>query len=139
MEVLSFQTSARRCLLNVTADIRKLVKTKGWIAGALVLFSPHTTCGITINEAADPDVAHDILSALRGLVPEDGPYRHVEGNSDAHVRTSLMGPGQMLLVENGDLCLGTWQGIFLCEGDGPRRRELWVQWLGSAAGEKKEA
>lgn len=129
MERLLIHTSKRREFVNVTDRIRRLAGEKGWKDGALLLFSPHTTCGLTINEAADPDVARDILASLDRLAPEDGPYRHGEGNSDAHIKTSLMGSGQMVPVENGQVRLGTWQGIFLCEGDGPRRRELWVQWL----------
>lgn len=131
MERLQIRTTRRREFIDVTQRIRRLVEENGWQDGVVVVFSPHTTCGLTLNEAADPDVARDIMASLERLVPEQGDYRHCEGNSDAHVRVSLMGASQMLPVEGGSLRLGTWQGLFLCEGDGPRARELWVQWLAS--------
>lgn len=130
VERLHVQTRCRQGFVDVTDLVRRLVVEKGWLHGVLIIFSPHTTCGITVNEAADPDVAADMLDFLARLVPRAASYRHAEGNSDAHIKASLMGASQMILVEEGELRLGTWQGIFLCEGDGPRQRELWIQWMG---------
>jgi secondary thiamine-phosphate synthase enzyme len=117
--------------VNITGKVESLVRENGWRDGALVLFSAHTTCGLTVNEAADPDVVRDILAGLARLVPLRGDYRHAEGNSDAHIKTSLMGPSLTLIVEGGRLQLGTWQGVFLCEFDGPRPRKVWARWLGA--------
>lgn len=100
----------------------------------MVVYVPHTTAGVTINENADPDVVHDMLLTLRRLVPRDAPgYRHAEGNSDSHVKTAMMGTSCHVLVEEGRLVLGTWQGIYLCEFDGPRSRQVFVRTLAGAA------
>ena len=96
-------------------------------SGICYVYVPHTTAGVAINEHADPDVAHDVGGVLDGLVPHQGPYRHGEGNSDSHAKAVLTGTSQVVLVENGRLVLGTWQGIFLCEFDGPRDRKLLVK------------
>ena len=130
MEVLKVSTSKREELVNITGGVQKLVTDKGWEDGALLLFCAHTTGAITINEAADPSVVRDIVVNLAKLVPHRGDYRHMEGNSDAHIKSSMFGPDQMLIVENGRLQLGTWQGVFFCEFDGPRSRKVWVKWLG---------
>ncbi len=130
MERLHVQTRCRHGFVNVTDLVRRLVVKKGWLDGVLVVFSPHTTCGITLNEAVDPDVVADMCDFFTHLVPQASFYRHMEGNSDAHIKASLMGASQILFVEEGELRLGSWQGIFLCEGDGPRDRELWIQWIG---------
>lgn len=130
MESLTIKTTHREQFLAVTDQVRELVSRNGWRDGLLFLHCPHTTAGLTINENADPDVARDILSALRRLVPEHGDYHHVEGNSDAHLKASFMGPGLTLIVEGGKLGLGTWQGVFFCEFDGPRTRQLWARWMG---------
>ena len=120
-------------MVDITADLRTLVRRKAadghWRSGALALFCPHTTCGLTVNEGADPDVRRDMLTFFNQLAPEDADYRHAEGNSDAHIKATLHGPSLLLLVEEGELRLGTWQSVYLCEGDGPRRRTLWLQWL----------
>lgn len=133
MLYLSVATGKRCEMRDITQDLRALVRRnaveQGWQEGALALFCPHTTCGLTINEGADPDVAHDMLDFFSKLVPESGAYRHAEGNSDAHIKASLFGASLLLLVEDGELRLGTWQAVYLCEGDGPRRRKLWAQWL----------
>jgi secondary thiamine-phosphate synthase enzyme len=130
METLTVRTAKREQLLAVTGQIQDLVSQNGWKDGVLFLHCPHTTAGLTINENADPDVVRDILATLARLVPERGDYHHAEGNSDAHLKASCMGAGLSLLVENGKLCLGTWQGVFFCEFDGPRTRQLWVKWMG---------
>lgn len=129
MEKLTIETERRESLVNVTHLVQALVTRKGWQNGAVLLWSPHTTAGITVNEAADPDVIRDITRHMHSMVPQRSDFEHAEGNSDAHIKTSLFGPGQTLIVANGKMQLGTWQGIFFCDWDGPRRRSLWVQWL----------
>jgi secondary thiamine-phosphate synthase enzyme len=123
---LQIQTSTREELLDVTTEVRDAIRLSGVKEGVAHLWSLHTTCGLTVNEGHDPDVARDLVVALRGLAPRDGDYRHAEGNSDSHVKTSLFGPGLTLLVEDGDIVLGTWQRVFLAEWDGPRPREIAV-------------
>jgi secondary thiamine-phosphate synthase enzyme len=130
METLQVRTSTRLELVNVTSQVQGLVRDKGWQDGALVLWCPHTTGAVTVNEAADPSVVRDITVNMAALVPERGDYRHAEGNSDAHIKSSLFGPSLLCVVENGQVQLGTWQGIFFCEFDGPRSRKLWCKWLG---------
>lgn len=130
METLYIDTSRREDMLAITGELQRLVRANGWRDGLLALHCPHTTAGLTVNENADPDVVRDVLATLRRLVPEIGDYHHSEGNSDAHVKASCMGPGLTLIVANGEIRLGTWQGVFLCEFDGPRSRTLWVQWMG---------
>ncbi len=132
MEILSITTRKRCELVDITQEVQALVRGQGaWQKGALVLYSPHTTCGLTINEGADPDVARDMTTFFTALVPEHNNFRHAEGNSDAHIKTSLFGPSLMLIVEDGRVQLGTWQHIYLCEGDGPRSRKIWAQFLGA--------
>lgn len=129
MEKLQIQTHGREELVDITGAVRKLVREQGWQSGALLLFCPHTTGAVTINEGADPDVARDITVNMTKLVPRKGDYRHAEGNSDAHIKSSLFGCDQMVIVEGGDVELGTWQSIYFCEFDGPRTRTLWVKFL----------
>ncbi len=117
-------------MIDVTATVQEAVRAAGIETGVAWVFSPHTTAGVTVQENADPDVQHDLLLALENAVPSRagrGAYRHAEGNSDAHVKTSLVGCSQAVPVENGRLVLGTWQAIYLCEFDGPRRRTLHVK------------
>lgn len=131
MHTLTVKTARREDLVAITAQLQDLVVVNGWQNGMLFLHCPHTTAGLTVNENADPDVVRDVLATLVRLVPKDGDYRHSEGNSDAHVKASCMGPGLSLIVEGGRIRLGTWQGVFFCEFDGPRNRQLWVQWMGA--------
>lgn len=131
MHTLTVKTSRREDLVAITAQLQDLVAVNGWQNGMLFLHCPHTTAGLTVNENADPDVVRDVLATLSRLVPREGDYRHSEGNSDAHVKASCMGPGLSLIVEGGRIRLGTWQGVFFCEFDGPRNRQLWVQWMGA--------
>ncbi|MBU1612452.1 MAG: secondary thiamine-phosphate synthase enzyme YjbQ [Proteobacteria bacterium] len=131
MEQVHVVTREREELLDITGAVQKLVRENGWTTGALLLFCPHTTGAITINEGADPDVVRDITVNMRKLVPYRGDYHHAEGNSDAHIKSSMFGCDQMVIVEAGTLQLGTWQKIYFCEFDGPRSRKLWVQWLGT--------
>ncbi|NDV25909.1 secondary thiamine-phosphate synthase enzyme YjbQ [Desulfovibrio sp. JC010] len=131
METLQIRTNSREEMIDITGTVRQLVKDKGWQSGALLLYCPHTTGAVTVNEGADPDVVRDIIVNMRKLVPHRGDYQHMEGNSDAHIKTSMFGPDQMLIIEDGDVMLGTWQRIFFCEFDGPRSRKLWAQFMGS--------
>ncbi len=129
METLELRTPRREALVRITPALIDLIAAKGWQDGAVVVFCPHTTAGLTVNEDADPDVATDMVMAMGRLIPRDAGYRHAEGNSDAHVKTTLVGPSLTLIVSGGRLQLGTWQGVYLCEWDGPRTRKVWVQWL----------
>ena len=120
-------STSKRCeLVDLTPRVQKAVGEAGLQVGTVTVFCPHTTAAITINENADPDVRTDLLMALGRAVPDQG-FRHAEGNSDAHVKASLVGPSVTVLVEGGRLKLGTWQSIFFCEFDGPRQRKVWVQ------------
>lgn len=121
---LSLQTRKRTELLPITAQVVDLVRHNGWQDGVLTLFVPHTTAGITINENADPDVARDMLWFMEQLVPDLPGFRHAEGNSAAHIKASLFGSSLQVIVRGGSLWLGTWQGIYFYEGDGPRQRRV---------------
>jgi len=115
-------------LVDVTSKVQKAVRYAGLKSGYVLCYVPHTTAGITIQENADPDVIHDFLWKLAELVPHDeSAYRHNEGNSDAHIKASLVGASQTILVEDGSLVLGTWQGIYFCEFDGPRQRKMHIR------------
>ena len=129
METLKINTQKREELILITSQLAALVKEKGWRDGALLVFSPHTTAGLTINENADLDVQRDMCGFMGQLVPQSPSFRHAEGNSDAHIKTTLFGPHTLIIVQNNKLQLGTWQGIYFCEWDGPRNRSLWVQFL----------
>ncbi len=133
MDVLNVSTKAREQLLDITPQVQEYVDKTGIKEGLCVVFCPHTTAGLTINENADPDVASDILNHLRKMVPEDGGFAHSEGNSDAHIKASLMGPSLTVLVEGGKLVLGTWQGAYFCEFDGPRERKVFVKVISQPA------
>lgn len=128
MTASSFEvpTSSRSQMVDVTGRVREAVRSSGVSEGVCVVYVPHTTAGVTVNEAADPAVAQDILEHLEKLVPR-GRYRHREGNADSHIKASMMGFAAVLPVSSGDLDLGTWQGVFLCEFDGPRRRRVEVR------------
>jgi len=127
LQTLSVKTVRRTQLVDVTAQVQKVVASSGVSNGICYLYVPHTTAAITINECADPDVARDVEGALDRLVPAAGPYRHSEGNSDSHVKSVLVGASQVIHVEGGKLALGRWQGVFFCEFDGPRERLLQVK------------
>lgn len=126
------ESRAHQQMLDVTGLVREAVRESGVSEGFAVAFVPHTTAGVLINENADPDVSRDILAALERAIPWRGDYRHGEGNSAAHVRASLVGSSCQVLVSGGQLQLGTWQGVYFAEFDGPRRRQLWVQVVKSA-------
>jgi secondary thiamine-phosphate synthase enzyme len=126
MNVIEIRTRRREEIVDITRDVAAIVAGSGVAEGICTVFVPHTTAGITINENADPDVKTDILMALRHLVPDALPYAHGEGNSPAHVKASLVGSSVSVIVSGGRLQLGTWQGVCLCEFDGPRTRKVWV-------------
>lgn len=123
--VIELESKKRNEFIDITSKVEE--KTRGVKEGKCIVFCPHTTAALTINEAADPDVKRDISDFLSKLVPEHGNYKHMEGNSDAHIKSSLIGCSEEVLVKDGKLRLGTWQGIMFCEFDGPRRREVWVK------------
>ncbi|HJW75239.1 MAG TPA: secondary thiamine-phosphate synthase enzyme YjbQ [Thermoleophilia bacterium] len=129
MTVFDIQTHERVQFVDVTEQVVREVASSGVRRGAVVVYVPHTTAGVTINENADPSVRRDLQTALDRLVPADLPFSHREGNADAHVKASLIGASVVVPVEDGRLTLGTWQGIFFAEFDGPRRRRLIVQVL----------
>jgi len=121
-------TKTRNEFVDITSQVESIVHQSGVKNGDAVVYCPHTTAAITINENADSDVVHDILSTLAELIPhERAGYRHCEGNSDAHCKSSLVGCSEQVLIKGGKLNLGTWQGIFFCEFDGPRNRKVLVQ------------
>ena len=124
IHTLSLRTKHRTELVDITGEIQELVRQSGVTEGVCHIFQAHTTAGLTINENADPSVQSDILMVLNKIISDKEPYRHLEGNSPAHIKASLVGPQLTLLVSGGRLVLGTWQGIFFCEFDGPRSRRL---------------
>ncbi len=132
METIQTNTRSRAEAVEITRQVQEVVSRSGIMDGFVVVSSPHTTAGVTVNEHADPDVMSDIMSTLDRLVPRSGPYAHVEGNADSHVKATLVGPSVCLPVEGGRLALGTWQGVFFCEFDGPRRRRIVVQVVGTS-------
>jgi len=128
MHTFSVKTRERDQFVEITDDVAQAVARSQIRSGAVVVYVPHTTAGVTINENADPDVVHDMLLTLKRLIPKELPgYRHAEGNSDSHVKASMMGSSCRVLIEEGKLVLGNWQGIYLCEFDGPRTRSVHVQ------------
>jgi secondary thiamine-phosphate synthase enzyme len=127
LQKLSLNTKTRVEFQNITGLVQDVVSSSGIRNGLCHIFVPHTTAAITVNEQADPDVVADIIAQLDALVPQRGKYRHTEGNAAAHIKASLLGSSETLMVENGRLCLGTWQGIFFCEFDGPRSRSVLVK------------
>ena len=127
MVELSLRTRARNELIDVTDKVQEALAQMRGEEGVCTVFVPHTTAGVTINENADPSVRADLPAALDRAVPLDAGYMHGEGNSAAHVKASLVGSSASVPVEDGRLCLGTWQGIFFCEFDGPRQRRVWIQ------------
>ena len=130
MNTIEIRTRAREEFIDLTAEVEGAVAASGVASGVCVVTVPHTTAGITVIENADPDVRADLAMVLRKIVPDALPYTHGEGNSPAHAKASLVGSSVTLIVEAGRLKLGTWQGIFFCEFDGPRTRQAWVQVVG---------
>jgi secondary thiamine-phosphate synthase enzyme len=125
---LEVRTDAREALVDIGPQLGEEIRKSGVTSGVVHLWSLHTTCALTVNENADPDVKRDMIEKLRRMVPQqEAFYRHDEGNSDSHLKTSLFGPGLTLLIDEGRLVLGTWQGVFLAEWDGPRTRRIAVK------------
>ena len=130
---IEIRTKNREEMIDITGAVQEALTRARVGNGAALLFCVHTTCGLTINEGADPAVRLDIEVFFGRIAPREGGWRHAEGNSDAHIRASLLGPSLVIPVENGRLCLGRWQAIYLYEGDGPRPRTLLLQWLAGMA------
>jgi secondary thiamine-phosphate synthase enzyme len=127
IEMILVKTSRRTEWVNITSEVIRLVAASGISAGICQIYVPHTTAGVTINEGYDPDVASDVEAAFDRMVPRDAGYAHAEGNSDSHIKATLVGPSQSVWIESGHLRLGRWQAIFFCEFDGPRSREIHVK------------
>lgn len=126
MKEISVQTRSRFEMIDITAEVQKAVSEDKIESGICLIYTPHTTAAVTINENADPDVPRDILAALDKAVPLNANYRHMEGNSAAHVKASLVGASELVIIEKGRIVLGTWQSIFFCEFDGPRSRKVFI-------------
>jgi secondary thiamine-phosphate synthase enzyme len=127
MRTFEFKTHAKEELVDITSIVREEAESHGVRNGLCVVYVPHTTAGLMINENADPDVRQDILMALRKLVPDSLPYQHIEGNSPGHVKAGITGSSVTVIIENGRLMLGIWQGVFFCEFDGPRERRVYIK------------
>jgi len=127
MRELKVISRKRNEMIDITSDIQKIVNEEKTQDGCIIVYVPHTTAGITINEGADPSVQRDLIETLKRIIPESGDYHHMEGNSDAHIKASLLGSSVTVLIENNKLVLGTWQHIFFYEGDGPRHRKVYVE------------
>jgi len=131
MEVIEVVTTNRTELIDITSDVQRILDSVKLQSGIVFIYCPHTTGAITINEGADPAVRKDIINVLNDIIPWNFDYKHMEGNSPAHIKTTLVGPSVSVIVEDQRLCLGTWQRIFFCEFDGPRRRKVWLKALKS--------
>lgn len=129
IQEISVQTEMQVQLLELTAEVQQIVTRSGVKEGVATLFVPHTTAAVTINENADPDVVIDMVNGLNRLVPLQNNYRHIEGNSAAHIKSSLIGASEQIIIRNGKLLLGTWQGVYFCEFDGPRTRKMQIKLL----------
>lgn len=127
IQTFQVRTSTKTDLIDITRPVQEAIRKIGARDGVCFIFIPHTTAAITINENADPSVCRDILMALNKIVPSEDRYEHSEGNSPAHIKASLLGSSQAVFLESGSLILGTWQGIFFCEFDGPRNRTVYVK------------
>lgn len=134
MKKISLKTNKRIELIDITGQLQSIIAENRVKDGVCFVFCPHTTAGLTINENADPSVQKDILNSLNKLVPAGAGYAHSEGNADSHIKASIFGSSLNVFVEGGQLILGTWQGIYFCEGDGPRLREVWIKIAGENAG-----
>jgi secondary thiamine-phosphate synthase enzyme len=131
MQEIHLQTNSRVEMIDITASVQAVIDSEKISNGFCIIFTPHTTAAITINENADPDVPHDIIAALDRFIPQNANYRHTEGNSPAHVKSSVIGASELVLIQNNRLILGTWQSIFFCEFDGPRSRRVLVSIIAS--------
>jgi secondary thiamine-phosphate synthase enzyme len=127
METLEVKTARRTQFVDITDGVRRIVAKTGVMSGMCYVYVPHTTAGVIINEHFDPDVATDLERVFDRVVPRAWQYQHSEGNSDSHAKAAMTGTSQMIFVEDGELALGRWQGVFFCEFDGPRERKIWVK------------
>ncbi len=130
LKTISVRTTRRIEALDITEEVRSVVRESGVRDGICVVFVPHTTAAITINENADPSVMRDVLATLSKLIPHHGDYTHLEGNADSHIKSSIIGSSREIIIEDGEILLGTWQGIFFLEFDGPRTRKVFVKVVG---------
>jgi secondary thiamine-phosphate synthase enzyme len=136
LQELSIRTSSQECLVDITNQVTRAARESGVDAGVVLLYVPHTTCALTIQENADPGVQHDMLMVLRRVVPRSDPnYRHIEDNSASHLQASMMGFSHFVFLERGQLVLGRWQGLYLAEFDGPRTRQVFLKILRDSPGE----
>ena len=131
MKIINVSTTKRIDFIDITSQVRKVVSESQTEDGIVTIYVPHTTCGITINEGADPDVVRDIKYQLEKLIPYQQGYQHMEGNADSHIKTCIVGSSENIIIENGQLVLGTWQSIFLCDFDGPRTRKVHINIQGN--------
>ncbi len=129
MEKIKLETHQREEILDISGQVEKYLSRYKEKSGIVAVFCPHTTAAISVNENADPDVKRDLLFHLRKSIPRSPEFNHSEDNADAHIKSVLTGPSQVFLVEKGELQLGTWQGIYFCEFDGPRTREVWMKFI----------
>ena len=132
MYILSVSTHTSEELIDITSQMRNYLKSVGAADGVLTVYCPHTTAGLTINENADPDVRRDILYGMDKIIPALKEFQHAEGNSPAHIKASLMGSSVIVIVNNGSMALGRWQGVYLCEFDGPRNRQIYLTYIAGA-------
>ncbi len=130
-KTLTVKTQKREILQDISHEVKSFVTQTGIKNGQVLLFVPHTTAAVTINENADPDVQRDMVLGIRDAFPDQQAFNHMEGNSDAHIKSSVIGVDQYIMVKNGQMVLGTWQGIYFCEFDGPRTRKLHIQVMGN--------
>jgi len=130
MKTLQITSNSQVEMIDISAEVCRVIRDARVADGMAVVFTPHTTAAITINENADPDVCYDMLMAINKIVPMQDGYHHLEGNSAAHLKSSLFGASETLIIKNGEVVLGTWQGIYFCEFDGPRRRRVQIQVVG---------
>ena len=130
MDEISVKTSSHTQFIDITSKVSVVLQKTGIKDGICTVFTPHTTAGITINENADPDVPRDIIKEMGKVIPLNDGYDHIEGNSAAHIKSSLFGCSETVIIKNGSLMLGTWQSVFFCEFDGPRNRKVWVEIIG---------
>ena len=130
MDEISVKTSSHTQFIDITSKVSEVLQKTGIKDGLCTVFTPHTTAGITINENADPDVPRDIMEEMGKVIPLNDGYDHIEGNSAAHIKSSLFGCSETVIIRNGSLMLGTWQSVFFCEFDGPRNRKVWVEIIG---------
>jgi secondary thiamine-phosphate synthase enzyme len=137
-QTIRVQTQERNTFIDISRSVEEAVQNSPYESGIVCVFTPHTTAAVTINENADPDVLHDLTYKIKALIPEhDGNYRHAEGNSDSHLKSSLFSPSLTLIFENKKCVLGTWQGIYFCEFDGPRTRKVYMKIIGDGPAQKE--